>query len=389
MKILHIIERFNPFLGQEINFIAKNKSTDFELTILTSTSLRPWNITNLDDAILEDDYYRKQFNVEVIRNKPLFEYGEKLWMRGLFSTINTYEPEIIYVHGIEYISFFRIIFHYLLQRRKTYRLFTDTHSLPVFAKGGIFRTLFYGFLKKIIIQFVNQHRIIAFSTAEENEYLLKEIYGVDPLLIKPFCIGADLKTFRYDKNERVKQRRNLEIGEKDILIIFTGRLCIQKSPHLLIDSISLIPENYQRKIYLLFIGFQDEEYMKNEFNKRRNKSSNILIKEAVKSQDLCSYYSASDFAVFPLESTLSSLECQACKLPVIMEANETNSKRIKYGGLTYKSGDIKDLSDKILMLAQDDSIRNTLSEDGYNYVCENYDYLKNLRQMEGVLRNKI
>jgi glycosyltransferase involved in cell wall biosynthesis len=120
-----------------------------------------------------------------------------------------------------------------------------------------------------------------------------------------------------------------------------------------------------------------------------NSDLNIILLKSKPSNELHEYYSAADFAVFPLESTLSSLECQACKLPVIMEDNPTNCQRIKMGGLTYISGNISDLSGKMQMLINDPILRKRLSKDGFDYVCQNYDYFKSLAQMEEVLRTSL
>ena len=69
-----------------------------------------------------------------------------------------------------------------------------------------------------------------------------------------------------------------------------------------------------------------------------------------------------------------------------MESNPTNSQRLKKGGLLYEIGNIQDLAEKMVLIINDDLLRKKLSKDGYAYVSQNYDYLKNLRQMENFLR---
>ncbi len=387
MKILHVIDRFNPNLGQEINFIARNKATDFELTILTSTSLKPWHIDSFRQVEVGDNVYKNDFQVSIIRHKPFFEFGEKLWLNKVIKEICRIEPDLIYIHGIEYITFIRIILWYSIKRNNTCRLVTDTHSLPVFTQGSLFRTVYYFFLCKFVIPLVNKQNVMTFYTAEENKTLLENFYKVKPTLIRPFIIGADLKTFRFDKTQREKIRLDYKINSEDILIIFTGRMCERKGPHLILDAFYRISQNIYKKIFILFIGFQDEIYLQKEFNQHLTGKYEVISEGPKPSDILFRYYSAADFAVFPLESTLSSLECQACRLPVIMELNATNKLRLGKGGLTYEAGNIQDLSEKISIMIQNDSLRTKLSQEGYNYVCQSYDYLKNLRNMEDVLRN--
>jgi glycosyltransferase involved in cell wall biosynthesis len=387
MRILHVIDRFNPLLGQEINFIARNRADDLEMTILTSTSLKPWQINDYRSVENEDNIYRENYHVSIVRQKILFEAGEKLWIRNIIKEIRRLQPEVLYVHGIEYITFFRIILWHHFTGRHAFRLFTDTHSLPAFSRGNLFRKFYYYFLSNVIIPLVNKYNITSFHTAEENLYLLEKIYGVNPEFIKPFLIGADLNAFKFSPGERQNIRKGYNIGTNEILLIYTGRMCIQKSPHLILEALEKIKTELNIKTTGLFIGFQDMEYMNKIFLPLTSSETKVIIEPALPSDMLFGYYSAADFAVFPLESTLSSLECQACKLPVIMQSNVTNEQRLRKGGLLYEKGNISDLADKILLLINDFALRKRLAEDGSLYVSQNYDYEKNLRQMENYLRS--
>jgi len=386
MKVLHIIDRFNPTLGQEINFIAKNKNDDIDLTILTSTSLKTWNIKSHHEVIEADHDYFKTNKVSIIRQDLCFEIGEKLWIKGIIHTIENLKPEVVYVHGIEYITFMRIILWYTVNHSLGYRLYTDTHSLPQFTRGSFFRRVYYSLLKAIIIPLVNKFHVIAFYTAEENKGLLENFYKVKPTLIKPFVIGADLNTFRFNENERSNKRLQYQLKNEEILIVFSGRICIQKGPHLILEALNKIKSRLTKPISLLLIGFHDDSYLDDVIKPLIDSSIRVIIEKAQPSRLMSGYFSAADFAVFPLESTLSSLECQACRLPVIMEDNTTNIQRAKMGGLLYEIGNLDAMADKMLQLINDSAIRYRLSEAGYTYVSQNYNYLLSLRQMERILR---
>ena len=237
MRVLHIIERFNPNLGQEINFIARNKATDIEMIILTSTSLRTWNINDYKEVLKDDNHYKAEYNVTIIREDSFFEFWEKLWLKRLNSNIRNINPDIIYSHGIEYITFIRLIVLKFISKKASYRIFTDTHSLPVFASGTVFRKVYYSFLRRFVFPLVNKYKIVSFYTAEENRFLLENIYKINSTLVKPFLIGADLKTFIFNPKARETLRQNYNISNEEILIIFSGRICIQKGPHLILEAI--------------------------------------------------------------------------------------------------------------------------------------------------------
>lgn len=375
MHIVHVMERFNPFLGQEINIIAKNHSPSIKITIVTSKSLSTWQIADFGKIHLEDLKYKEKYNVEIIRLSIGFERGEKIWLKKLIKTVKGLNPDIIYVHGIEYISFFRILFYSFFNSNV---LVTDTHSLPIFTKGSFTRKLYYSMLKLTIFPLVNYCRINVFYTTEENKLLLKEIYGIKSVLINPFQIGADFTNFFFTQEGRIKIRANLAIGPDEVMILYSGRLTQQKGPHLLLEAFSKVEKEVKYKVRIVFIGFQDKEYIQEKFGNQFN----FLMLNPVPSSELRDYFSAADIAVYPLETTLSALECQACRLPVIMENNPTNCERIKEGGILYEKNNIDDLAKALLTLINNPELRKQKGNNGYTYVTEFYDYERNLRQME-------
>jgi glycosyltransferase involved in cell wall biosynthesis len=68
-----------------------------------------------------------------------------------------------------------------------------------------------------------------------------------------------------------------------------------------------------------------------------------------------------------------------------MEKDETNLERLKFGGLCYLEGDIEDLGRKILMLLQDNNLREKLANEGRDYMKERYNYKKKLLDIQSVL----
>jgi glycosyltransferase involved in cell wall biosynthesis len=381
LKVVHVMERFNPMLGQEINVLSKNKGPGIELYIVTSDSLSVWNITDPGQIFRMDREYEEKYHIRIIRNHVLFAKGEKVWVRGLLRTVRAIGPDVVYSHGVEYISFFRFLLNPGFTKR--YALVTDTHSLPQFATGSLFRKVFYTFMRKVIVPAINRKNIITFNTAEENYHLLHGIYGIRKEVIRPFLIGADLVTFYHDAGARNEIRKELNISESDLLVLFTGRLCDAKAPHQIPFALRLLVNDVPCKIHLLLIGFRDEDYMTRQrclFDP--GDGLRITILPPVPAVRIKDYFSAADVAVYPAESTLSSLEAQACRLPVIMEDNPTNRKRCDKGGLLFRPGDPSDLSAKLRQFILEPGLRKQLSEEGYEYMKKNYNYLENIRKME-------
>jgi len=170
---------------------------------------------------------------------------------------------------------------------------------------------------------------------------------------------------------------------EDIELIRSGKMNFRKIPHLILEAVQHIENRVEMPLYIYFLGAADkiykEEYLQREFDQEH---IHFRLRPAVPVSELYAWYSMADLAVFPHENTLSSLDAQACRLPVIMTEDMTNAERLSEGGLTYAAGDLEDLSRKMLELISKADKRRTLGKKGEAFVRANYDYRKIVKDME-------
>ena len=141
----------------------------------------------------------------------------------------------------------------------------------------------------------------------------------------------------------------------------------------------------KQSINLLLIGPRDQKYMNKSWNEDGlNERISVFHKGSVKNTELADYYSLFDFLIIPKFNSLSSLDIQACAKPLIMEGDKTNALRCKKGGILYESDNIDDLARAISVLLEDDVLRKSLSQQGWEYVKENYNYLSKLKKIESM-----
>lgn len=391
MKVLHIEDRFHPEMGYQPNFFAKYNDPSNEFIILTSNSLSIWNEANVEDITkYKDKEFETKYNVKIIRTKVRFDRGGKslIWLVNLKKIISKINPDVIYVHGIELITTARLI----LSRKITtkYVVVSDTHSLLNQHWDNIIFKLYLWHLKNIIAKRVNKKRITVFYTTQENRYILEKIYGINSENVESCPIGTDFNVYQYDENAGRELKKTLNILPDEIILLYTGKFNKFKQPHIILDAVKSVENKIKTKVHLIFIGAKNQEYFDKYFKYRfENNDIKVLILASVKSSELYKYYSMADFAVFPKENTLSSLDSQACKLPILMEEDETNKERARLGGLLYEKNNLVDLANKIISLINDSSLKKKLSEEGYKYVKENYDYENIVSKMEQVLLNKV
>jgi glycosyltransferase involved in cell wall biosynthesis len=305
-----------------------------------------------------------------------------LWLKGLFPTISEINPDIIFVHGIETLTAMRIIFSNLT---KKYLIVSDTHTLLNQLNRNLRGRIFLAFVKFFYSKVINKKDIIIFYTAQENKLVLKNIYGISSRNIKESLIGTNLSDYKYDSNSKSEKRKELNIPESAKIILYVGKINNKKRPHLILNAVKKIENEIGDDLFLIFIGALDQDYFDRNFNVKFRDNIKLIYLSQKPNKELYKYYSSADFAVFPKENTLSALDAQACKLPLIMENDLTNSERLSGGGLLYEKNDIDDLSKKILLLLNDTKLLKILSENGYQYVKNNYDYVKIVKRMENDL----
>jgi len=375
ITILHIEDRFHPDMGYQINFFARYHHASIDFKILTSDSVSIWQGAVASKIYNESDPdFEQKYKVKIKRLPILMEKKTKynVWLQGLGRQIRREKPDAIFVHTVEMWSTMRVLLNPLLWK---YPIVTDTHTLyNQFSKSLKFKIYLYIF-RNIFIRLINWRNITVFYTAEENREILKETYGVKPSLIKSCLIGTDEAVYHFDGEARKEIRSKLSIGQEETVLFYAGKFNNLKQPHLILEAISKIDKESKEDLHLVFVGPQNEEYIKTTFDLLlQTVGCKVHTVDAVKNTELYKYYSASDFAVFPKENTLSALDCQMCNLPLIMEDDFTNRERLKKGGLLYEQGNIDDLASKIEKLLKDKELRNKLGKEGFDYIDSNYNY---------------
>lgn len=387
MKVLHIEDRFHPGMGYQINFFAKYHHPGYEFHILTSDSPRLWTASDASEDLRSvDESFEREYNVTIHRLPSALDRRSRqnLWLKGLTGAIRKVSPDILYVHTIESYTSLRILMNRRILRK--YSLFFDTHALLNQFGEGMKSRLFQWIMKGLVGRRISRFKGKVFATVPENRMILEKMYGVpgDHILYSP--IGTDLSIFSYNPGSRNSLRQEEEVDGQGTVLLYTGKMNYRKNPHLILEAVSLIEEKITSPLYLIFVGAADSEYRDRNMG-MKFKSSHIGVKfiPAVPVSELYRWYSMADFAVFPSENTLSALDAQACRLPVIMQSDMTNRERLEKGGLTYEQGNMKDLSEKILTMIDNPEQRMRIGREGETFVRGAYDYRKIVSKMESDL----
>ncbi len=385
-KVLHIEERFHPLMGYQLNFFAKYHSEKVDFHILTSKSLSLWNV-DINTILDADKEFEKKYNVKIHRIDARFDRPNKrnILLKNFKKAIYNINPDIIFLHGIE--SFTALKFFAAFNSLKKYKIFTDTHTLYNQFKDTLTSKLNFWLFDKIVVPKINKNNIISFGTVPENIEILEKKYNIKKELIYELPIGTDFKQYYFSQTDRDELRNSFLENENTSVLIYTGKFDYAKRPHLILEAVRLLENNLKKELFILFIGAKKSDYYSKYFEslKFENHRISFVILPFIDSKELFKYYSMADFAVLPTENSLSALDMQACKLPVIMQNDITNADRLQKGGLVFEQNNVQELAEKINILHDDVYLRKTLSNEGYSFVKQKFNYLDIVKKMEEII----
>jgi glycosyltransferase involved in cell wall biosynthesis len=99
---------------------------------------------------------------------------------------------------------------------------------------------------------------VKFVTASNSQKKLLSYFSEDSSVVEQFCFPVDSKEYYFDSEARLKLRRELQIGEQDIVILYSGRISLQKNVDLLLKEYLKLLKNSNQCIHLWIVGAFDD-----------------------------------------------------------------------------------------------------------------------------------
>lgn len=237
-----------------------------------------------------------------------------------------------------------------------------------------------GFKRFLLKQFdrfiVKLNTSILVDGESQRRYLISEgiaNYNNTLVLGKGSISGVDANRFFSNTNVRRKLRRELKISENSIVFLFMGRVNKDKGIVDLAKAFKNLLLDHNN-IFLLIVGYDEED---------------LIVKiENIINDNLCfQYYGPTNMPeeliqvgdIFCLPSYREGfgtgvIEASMCKLAVLCSDTYGLSDAIidNKTGLIHRVGDIADLTNKMKILLNDQSLIKNLGENGYENVMSNF-----------------
>jgi glycosyltransferase involved in cell wall biosynthesis len=364
MKIIHVIDYYQPQLGYQETFLCQEQSKmGHDVFVITSERYSPAiyesTKTILGKRINKVGFFEEE-GTKVFRLKTLFEIPHAIWIQGLEDKINEIGPDIVIMHGIVNLQAPRVA---LLKRKLgNFKLIIDDH-MTFNASGSKLRVL-YPVFKLIFMPLLKSTTDVFVAVAPITKTFMSRVYGIPLDRITVISLGADIKRFQFDSIARQQIRQQISVDDNNVLFVYAGKIIPEKGPHLLVEAAIKMKSYNNFKVLLL--GNGPNEYidgMKQKISAAKMEDVFVWL-NAVPNKELPKVFSACDVAVWPRQCALTMMEAMSIGLPVVISNNSEVMDRLRWqNGLTFISEDPNDLASQMGKLL-DSNVRNTLGKNG-------------------------
>lgn len=373
MRIIHIEDYYQPQLGYQETFLAREHvRMGHDVHMITSDRHFPfpdYDATSapvLGKRLVGAGVRREEDGITVHRLATGFEAFSRVWLRGLVREIESVRPDVVFAHGMESITSFRVA-AWKMNARPRCRLIYDCHTLKIQARSRLsplFRLTYRELLKHLILRAGDGFVAVSDATREYME----SAYRFPRARITVIPQGADTSVFKADDRRRARARQELGIALDEVVFIYVGKVIPDKGVHFLVEALQqLVRECPDKGVRILVVGGGPAEYRAQMVLalRKANLEGAFVWAGLVPNAELPRYYSAADIGVWPCEVTITQLEAMACALPIIVGNSPAAIERVSWSnGLTHKEGDAGDLCRVMSLLLADEPLRLEMGRRG-------------------------
>jgi glycosyltransferase involved in cell wall biosynthesis len=354
MKIVHVIDYFQPKLGYQETFLAREHAAmGHEVCVVTSDrynrSVYAGNAAAsvLGPRIKGAGFFTEE-GIKVWRLKTLFELPNIIWVIGLEKKIRELKPDLVISHGIT--NLFTVRIARMKKKGVNFKLILDDHAIPENATGKM--RVLYPLFRWIFSPGIQKAADALVAILPETRAFMNTRYGVPLERISVIPLGADTELFRFDAAARREVRQELGFKDGEIVFIYTGKIIPMRQLPVFIEASVILMPKY-RNVRILFVGGGSPSYIEElkDNVKSKNLSDRFTWLEAVPNEQLYRIYAAADAGVWPYGASVGMREALACSLPIIIGKESRVTELVEGGnGFLFCEGDAGDLAQKMEIL---------------------------------------
>ena len=394
LRIVHVADYVMPTMGYQEFALAKwNVLHGHEVHVITGDRYTPvpdyehtWEPL-LGSRIVETGVGAVD-GVAIHRIPCALEFRRRIWLSGLGQKIDSLSPDVVLCHGTTSPLAFALP---SICRKLRIPLIMDNHMAFVAQRTGALGKVYYSALRMLTRLKLNDHVCCFLGVSQEScDFMIQE-QAIPPEKVQLLDIGVDTDLFRPDDSARLKVRSQYDIPAGATIVMQTGKLTRDKSPHWLTEAMAPIMKQ-DPNIWLVFVGAAPSDYLDEIMRPihQHQVTDRLRFIPLVPVHDLISIYNMADVCVYPDASSLSCMEAAACGRPVIVTDLPWGRSRQEAGAtLCYKTGDTADLRCRVKELISDPDARQRTGQRARRAVLESYSYDVIAFRLESLMRQAI
>lgn len=261
MKIIQIIEYFQPKLGYEEYFISKNFiKKGHKVTVITSDRYFPFPnyettyLKVLGSRLSPKVGFKIEENVPTLRLPVIIEFGTSLLLKGLYTSISKINPNIIHLHGLYHPLTFQCLF--IVKRFfPSLKIIVDEHTLHMFEERSPIKRFYLEKIHKYLFLFYRRNIHQIYVTKEIVQTHVKEHFNLNVPIIP---LGVDTTIF--DASRYPKHKIRTDFGFTNYFVLFySGKIMPKKGIKELLILFKDLNKDYE--VGLVLIGSGSNEYI--------------------------------------------------------------------------------------------------------------------------------
>lgn len=348
--------------GIEITFVvpytADINDADF-LKLKSASSILNLKIRKVDSIIkpyMTSDSYssymkKKPSSIAKIYGSTLFD---EVYRYTLAAEKIAEEEDFDVIHCHDWMTFGAGI---IAKRKKNKPLVLHVHATEFDRTGGHYVNQYVYDLERHGMH--KADRIIAVSNFTKNKII--DHYGVPEKKISVVHNAVDFSRHYYDES--------FEIKKTDRIVLFLGRITLQKGPDYFLQAAKKTLEQ-EKNVKFIIAGSGDMEPQIIEKTAEMGLAGKVLFAGFLNPDEVEKAYKMADIYVMPSVSEpfgITPLEAMKNKTPVIVSKQSGVSEVIRHC-LKVDFWDINEMSSKIISLLRYKPLHETLKEHGYSEV---------------------
>ena len=384
-KVLRIINRFN--LGgptYNVTYLTKYLSDEYE-TLLVGGEKDETEESS--DFIVEDLGLKPIIIKEMKRLVSLKD--DYLAYKKIKKIIQEFKPDIVHTHASKAGTLGRLAAHSC----GVPIIIHTFHGHVFHSYFGKSKTTFYKNIERYLAK--KSTAIIAISEIQKQELVnIHRICKSKKVVVIP--LGFDLSKFQENKDEKRKAfRQKYKLDDDEIAISIIGRLVPVKNHTLFLEGLKIVSEKTTKKIRAFIVGDGEDrikiESKANELNipfvdgTQKNEKTLLTFTSWIKEIDIV--LAGSDIIAltsFNEGTPVSLIEAQAANKPIIT-TNVGGIENIVLNNetaLLCENNNIEEFASQLLKIIENDNLRSSLSEKGWEHVKKQFHFTRLVNDME-------